>query len=489
MNGSTSSYIVLLLLILVTTFLVYIHVRAVKKRKDEHVEKEKFLSVFGSVIEAQNLGLVIWNADDILYINARIIAHLKDAQIDVRDRQQIRELLENPDSNLLFYDVLKTIKEKENSDEEFTQVWTKEIEKKFIEVTYMRKNCMGMYCNIVTTRDISMEFSTTENRILNELIDILSDEISKDNIDLKEIGEKIRTLLAQYSLVDIFAIALLEPNGEIYYPYFKYDDADDRSGMRYGPERKNFTRYVIDKGMKTLIRDSKNGGELPEGYRVFTIYDKSFTNYGIPIIYRNISRGTVLFEKVGVDQFSESTISLFDKVANIITLALSFVDTLQEVQYERKRFFELSIKDYLTGAYSRRFLEQYLEKEMNKSKRTNRPVSVVFIDIDKFKEINDKFGHVYGDIVLKTFVEVINRNIRAMDLVARYGGDEFIVVFPETDVTHARNVMDRILESLSKENISISFGIIDATAFESIEDVYKEVDNRMYSMKNRSGGC
>jgi len=170
-------------------------------------------------------------------------------------------------------------------------------------------------------------------------------------------------------------------------------------------------------------------------------------------------------------------------------LALSFVDTLQEVQYERKRFFELSIKDYLTGAYSRRFLEQYLEKEMNKSKRTNRPISVVFIDIDKFKEINDKFGHVYGDVVLKTFVEVINRNIRAMDLIARYGGDEFILVFPETDITHAHNVMDRILESLSKEKISISFGIIDATAFDSIEEVYKEVDNRMYGMKRRNEGC
>lgn len=488
MDVSVSSYLILLTLLLVMAFLVYIHVRLIKKRKGESAEKERFLSMFGSVVEAQNLGLVIWSGDDIIYINARIIGHLKDAQIYIRDRQQIRELLENPDRNLLFYDVLRTIKERKNIDEDFMQVWTKEIEKQFIEITYMRRNCYGQYCCILITRDVSMEFSTIEDKILGELIDILSEEISKDNIDLKEIGEKIRTLLVQYNLVDIFGIALLEPNGDTYYPYFKYNDSDDRSGIRYGPERKNFTRYVIDKGIKTLVRNSKDGGELPDGYRVFTIYDKSFTNYGVPIIYRNISRGAVLFEKVGVDQFSESTILLFDKVANIITLALSFVDTLQEVQYERKRFFELSIKDYLTGAYSRRFLEQYLEKEMNKSRRTNRPVSVVFIDIDKFKEINDKFGHVYGDVVLKTFVEVINKNIRAMDLVARYGGDEFILVFPETDIEHAHSVMDRILESLSKENISISFGIIDATAFDSIEDVYKEVDDRMYNMKKSGNG-
>ena len=164
MNESTSSYLALLiLLILITSFIVYIHVRAVKKRKDDHTEKERFLSMFGSVIEAQNLGLVIWDKEEIVYINARIIAHLKDAKIDIRDRQQVRKLLENPDSNLLFYDVLRTIKEKANVDEDFTQVWTKEIEKKFIEVTYMRKNCIGLYYNIVTTRDISMEFSVIEN--------------------------------------------------------------------------------------------------------------------------------------------------------------------------------------------------------------------------------------------------------------------------------------------------------------------------------------
>lgn len=512
MNESTSSYLALLiLLILITSFIVYIHVRAVKKRKDDHTEKERFLSMFGSVIEAQNLGLVIWDKKDIVYINARIIAHLKDAKIDIRDRQQVRKLLENPDSNLLFYDVLRTIKEKANVDEDFTQVWTKEIEKKFIEVTYMRKNCIGLYYNIVTTRDISMEFSVIENKILNELINILSEEISKDNIDLKEIGERIMSMLVYYDLVYIFGIALLGQNNEIYFPYLKNKDKDDRSGLRYGPEKKNFARYVIDKGTRVLIRNTEKTPKLPDGYRVtrmynrepvifetrlnyrghkiFKLYAKPFTNYGVPIIYRNISRGAVIFEKIGEDQFSESTILLFDKISNIITLALSFVDTLQEVQYERKRFFELSIKDYLTGAYSRRFLEQYLEKEMNKSKRTNRPISVVFIDIDKFKEINDKFGHVYGDVVLKTFVEVINRNIRAMDLIARYGGDEFILVFPETDITHAHNVMDRILESLSKEKISISFGIIDATAFDSIEEVYKEVDNRMYGMKRRNEGC
>ncbi|MFN3692438.1 MAG: GGDEF domain-containing protein, partial [Fervidobacterium sp.] len=134
--------------------------------------------------------------------------------------------------------------------------------------------------------------------------------------------------------------------------------------------------------------------------------------------------------------------------------------------------------------YSRRFLEQFLEKELFKCKRMKSTLSVVFLDLDKFKEINDKYGHVYGDNVLKTLVRAVKNNIRAMDLIARYGGDEFIIVLPSTDVESAKIVVDRIKKELEKEEINISYGIIDASIFDSIEDIYKEVDRKMYEMKS-----
>ncbi len=218
---------------------------------------------------------------------------------------------------------------------------------------------------------------------------------------------------------------------------------------------------------------------------MYKIRGELFTIYAVPIAYRSIVRGAVLFEKQGEDQFSDITLNLFDKVVNMITLAFSFLDVLREVDEERRKLFELSIKDYLTGAYSRRFLEQYLEKELFKSKRMKTPLSVVFIDINDFKKINDIYGHVYGDNVLKMFVKIANETIRSMDLIARYGGDEFVIVLPETGVENAQKVIDRIIDRLKEENINISYGIIDASEYGSIDDVYKKVDEKMYEMKKK----
>ncbi|WP_372589025.1 GGDEF domain-containing protein [Fervidobacterium pennivorans subsp. shakshaketiis] len=85
--------------------------------------------------------------------------------------------------------------------------------------------------------------------------------------------------------------------------------------------------------------------------------------------------------------------------------------------------------------------------------------------------------------MLKTLVETICKNIRTMDVVARYGGDEFVLVLPETGVENAERVMKRIVEALKEKNISISYGMLEISEFETIGDVYKEVDKRMYGMK------
>ncbi|MEN3042855.1 MAG: GGDEF domain-containing protein, partial [Fervidobacterium sp.] len=220
---------------------------------------------------------------------------------------------------------------------------------------------------------------------LGELINILSDELSKEEISVYSLGERIKDLLTRYGLADTFGIAFLQPNGYLYYPYMKYID-DDRSGMSLEPEVKNLTRYVIDKRIKLHIRDSLEETDLPNGYTILKLHGGLFTIYCVPIVYRSITRGAVLFEKQGKDQFSDSTIILFDKIVDIINLSLYFIDILKEVEEDRKKLFELSIKDYLTGAYSRRFLEQYLEKEMYKSKRMGTPLSVICY-IDRYRQI------------------------------------------------------------------------------------------------------
>ncbi|MGB9865462.1 GGDEF domain-containing protein, partial [Fervidobacterium gondwanense] len=192
---------------------------------------------------------------------------------------------------------------------------------------------------------------------------------------------------------------------------------------------------------------------------------------------------TELIIREGENQFSDLTLSVFDKMASVVSLSLRFMDIIEELEVEKRKLFEVSIKDYLTGAYSRLFLDQFLEKELSKSKRTQHPTSVIFLDVNDFKRINDVYGHIYGDNVLKMLVETINKTIRSMDIVARYGGDEFVIVLPETDAQNAESVMKRITENLKEHNIFVSYGIINISGYNRIEDIYKDVDEKMYEMK------
>ncbi|HCI28661.1 MAG TPA: hypothetical protein DE117_00535, partial [Fervidobacterium sp.] len=139
MDGHISIYCGVIALILLITVLVYIHVYLVKKRRKELAEKDKFLSMLGSIVETENLGLTVWSEEKIVYMNSRIIAHLQDAGIDIKNRQQVKELLKHPEKNLVLYDVLRTISTQIKCDEDFNQTWTKEIAKRYIELTYIRK--------------------------------------------------------------------------------------------------------------------------------------------------------------------------------------------------------------------------------------------------------------------------------------------------------------------------------------------------------------
>lgn len=479
-------FLIFLTLLVILVIFLFLYKKKSNELKKKTEELEEFLSMFGLIIDSQEFGVAIWQGNSLVYINSKILEHGAMVDLDLKNREELEDLIEHPEKCLILYDVLKVIKEKRNTEDDYFNSWRKEIGKKYLQITYVRKKISGKMYRMLLTRDVSLEFSSVEKVILSDLIEILSDELSKEEISIYNLGDKIKELLTRYGLVDTLGIAFLQSNGYIYYPYMKYVDNDDRSVMRLGPEVKNLTRYVIDKGIKLHIRNSSLEEKLPDGYSLLKVRGEIFTIYAVPIIYRSVVRGAVLFEKQGADQFSDSTILLFDKIVDVINLSLYFTDILQEIDNDRKKLFELSIKDYLTGAYSRRFLEQYLEKELFKSKRMGTPLSVIFMDIDKFKEINDTFGHVYGDNVLKTLVKTVNETIRSMDVIARYGGDEFVIVLPETNFENAQKVIERITKNLEKENIRVSYGIIDASNFNTIENIYKEVDTSMYNMKRKA---
>ena len=119
-----------------------------------------------------------------------------------------------------------------------------------------------------------------------------------------------------------------------------------------------------------------------------------------------------------------------------------------------------SSTDKLTELYNRSYLEPFLESEINAAKKEHQKISVIMVDMDHFKEINDTYGHIVGDHVLMIFAQVVLKCIRKTDIIARYGGDEFIVVLPNTDTDTARSVAERIREDVSETYIPPIDGVV-----------------------------
>jgi diguanylate cyclase (GGDEF)-like protein len=159
----------------------------------------------------------------------------------------------------------------------------------------------------------------------------------------------------------------------------------------------------------------------------------------------------------------------------------------------------LSRKDSLTGCYNRGYLNEHLQHEIKRASRYHHPLSVALCDIDHFKRVNDTFGHLCGDMVLKEFVKRLMSLVRSdMDWLARYGGEEFLLVLPETTFKNASGLAERLRKQISKkvfkwegEEISItaSFGV---TGFDkhmpgadfSLDDLIEMADQYLYQAKN-----
>lgn len=154
---------------------------------------------------------------------------------------------------------------------------------------------------------------------------------------------------------------------------------------------------------------------------------------------------------------------------------------------------EYAITDPLTSMYNRRYLNMHLENLCTKSAENHKPLSVAVFDIDHFKSINDTYGHDAGDKVLVEFAKTLKDNIRNFDLGVRFGGEEFLIVMPETDLPHAAAVCERmrasihakefIIDELKSITITCSIGVASLLNGEAEQDMIKRADAALYRAK------
>ena len=237
---------------------------------------------------------------------------------------------------------------------------------------------------------------------------------------------------------------------------------------------------VARTGERALVQNALPGnltGILPDSRAVLCI----------PITYGESLLGVLNIESHNENAFSPQDVLILNTLADLLATALHNAFVFQKLQQQ-------SITDGLTGIKTRRFFWEALSAEWKRASRSGRPFSVVLIDLDKFKEVNDSMGHFEGDLVLARVGRLLEQKSRQSNVVARYGGDEFIVLMPETGSEQAQVLAERLRQwlatdpMLSEHKITGSFGVASFPMHGfSIEDIIRVADAGMYVSK-RSGG-
>lgn len=166
----------------------------------------------------------------------------------------------------------------------------------------------------------------------------------------------------------------------------------------------------------------------------------------------------------------------------------------RELEDANKRLRKLSITDGLTGLYNHRHVHELLRDEWERSARSGEPVAVAMLDLDRFKSINDTYGHPTGDVVLYETARIISETAREIDMVGRYGGEEFIAILPNTDEEAAAHFAERVREAVeaylyrdesNEIHMTVSCGVASAPreGVDSPEALLKQADEALYVAK------
>lgn len=296
----------------------------------------------------------------------------------------------------------------------------------------------------------------------------------------KELGNIIDTTNFFIALTDYQKV-------EVYFPYF-VDEKDKDFPIVNFSETNSLTVYVI-KTDQPLLADYKKLKKMiakRELDVIGTITDKSIW-LGVPLKVESKTIGAMAVQSyTNPKLYSEKDIEIMEFVSNQIATAI-----------ERKRMEEklqkLNRIDSLTGCYSRGYGLELLDRQIKLSHRSKSPLLLAFLDIDRFKEINDTFGHDEGDKALKEVAELFKSTLREVDIICRMGGDEFLLIFPDNSLKEAPLIKERLNIDLAKLNqtlkkpykieISMGFSRYDPNNPQSMDELIRIADKKMYDEK------
>ena len=270
--------------------------------------------------------------------------------------------------------------------------------------------------------------------------------------------------------------------GELEFSMVVGSGVEDLKGVRL-PRGKGIAGWIAENGEPLMIEDVGRDSRFESGIDEQTQFTTK-SIIGVPLKTQRRVFGVIeLINALEKAPFTAYDLKILSTIGDFAAIAIEKV-------YYLTAYRRMATTDALTGVYNRRSFDSFFDRELEKTRRKSTVMSLLMVDIDDFKEINDRHGHEAGDRALIRVAETLKNNTRKVDYVCRYGGDEFVVLMPDTTRQAAERIRDRIVDRIEADNttvdvqVSLSLGLQDS-AETDLTELLASADRAMYRSKGK----
>lgn len=320
-----------------------------------------------------------------------------------------------------------------------------------------------------------------------ELLVQIGRGLASDEFSLGQMCRRIHSQLKMLIDAHVFYVALLSEDGEVLHPEYCVDGEAEQH-IEVVPLRKTFAESVLGSREPVVI------GDLATDRRV-----RKYDPFGdtataarsvimLPLQIGDRPIGIVSAQSPRTNAYDDAALRVLRSIADQLALAVNNVQLFRRTEQRADR-------DALTDLYNRRYAMRRLTDELDRAGRRGTRVCLLMLDLDKFKTINDTYGHPIGDLALQCIADALRRSCRASDIICRYGGDEFLVIFPDLIEAETAPMVTRLRDELLRHTVPIpggsfglqaSIGVAVSDASMNADALVLAADRALYKDKNRA---